>query len=175
MPFFKTVWNIQSTFWTAWPFMGRSRGYNRQSSREDLTLLPAHDDSLYKNTSPGTRCGILILTIGNILFFSLNIVLFVIASFKLSDSPLGAYRSKTRLNAALKELSSYCQSLGRENLICLLAGPNSEQRRSWMPSTLIAKPSSSTALSSTTLRSIEEDHPLLSTQLGDFSITIYGL
>lgn len=114
MPFFKAARHSQSIFWTAWPSMWQTRESDRQSlSEEDATLLPVNDDSLLKDASSGTRCWMLTLTIVNIVLFSLNIVLVFIANSERTSSPLGISQSKPRLNAALKELSSYCQSLNK--------------------------------------------------------------
>jgi hypothetical protein len=104
------AWHSRSVFQKAWPPIWRNQKYDTQSSSEDATLLPTDEDSILKVTSSSTWYWMVTLTVINIVFLALNIALVFIASSKRTSSTFDILQSKPKLNAALKELSSYCQS-----------------------------------------------------------------
>lgn len=90
---------------------------DRESLSEDDTLLQANDDSLVKYGNSSMRCWIITLTVVNIALFLSSIVIVSVANFERSCPSLNILPSKPRLNAALKELSSYCQSLNNKQTL----------------------------------------------------------
>jgi hypothetical protein len=115
MPSFRSIMRSQRNFWTEWSSKWQTQDSSPQSPREDVSLLPAKDDSLTKGNRSDTRCWMLTLTIVNIVLFSWTIAV----SFIVTKPPLCIPQSNPRLNAALKELSSYCQSLNESHFLYL--------------------------------------------------------
>jgi hypothetical protein len=71
-------------------------------------MLSNDDGETSQRSKSGLGCGILTMTIVNVILLAMNIALLFAVNLETACPPLQRPRPSTAINAAMKELSSYC-------------------------------------------------------------------